>query len=127
WNIDMAVMRGLLDDAPGPLREWERLMAEGYRHAAGRLALRLIGLGAFGGGLAAWAALRHFRLRRWLGGALTGMFAAAALLAPAYWTYDTAAFSRAEYRGIIETAPWMLDAVRDSLGRVEELGSQLRS
>lgn len=148
WSVDLEAVRRLLSYAaePGPVSGAEErgapprdgqqggrrdtfdlasTLAEQAREAARWLALRVAALGV-GGGILGSVWLLGFRpARRWLLGGAVGLGASAAVLLPAYVTYDTAAFARAEYRGIIETAPWMLEAARDGLGRLDVLGRRL--
>lgn len=144
WSVDLEAVRRLLshvsepETAPGGATQGDGqrggeadifdlagLLSERVRAAAQWLALRAAALGIAGGSIGAVGVLGFRPARRWLLGGAVGLGASAALLLPAYVTYDTAPFARAEYRGIIETAPWMLEAARDGLGRIDVLGRRL--
>ena len=46
------------------------------------------------------------------------------IISTAALSYDTVAFSRAEYEGILEAAPWVLTVLQEGMGVVENLGGQ---
>lgn len=147
WSVDMDAVHALLEPDPSPGnapaapipwplaegRRWAHLddlgdaLAAAIRRAARDLLLRAAALGLAGGVLGALVVGGWHPLRRWLTAGALGAAAGLLLLVPAYGTYSVRAFSSARYTGIIEAAPWMIETVQEGLGRVEELGSRLRT
>lgn len=136
WNIDMETVRRLTfwnsvaevaRGGPSSLALVESVFSQAVKGIALRLLGLTVALGFLGGSLGSLLGGSPRTLRRWMGGGVLGLILTLSLLLPAYVTYDPAAFERAEYQGIIEAAPWMIQAVRESVGQVEALGTQLQT
>jgi len=117
----------------GWIEAFQPMIAEGLRLA--RLAAwRLVALAAAGGGFGGLVAYAGFRWRApWSWCRAAGLSAGSGALALvvafglAYATYDAQAFRKPTYRGGLESIPWVIEAVQDALGQVEEVETRLRT
>ncbi|QIA27009.1 metallophosphoesterase [Thermaerobacter sp. PB12/4term] len=91
---------------------------------ARRFALRLVLLGALGGGLAGFVLARR-RWRRIGVGAAVGLLVGGGLVVATQQTYDPGAFRQAEYSGAITAAPWLLDVFTRTPAKVEAFSRQM--
>lgn len=60
-------------------------------------------------------------------GFLIGVTLTAVILGATYLSFDRSAFTQPTYQGIIEAAPWMIELMQESVGKVEELGQQIQN
>ncbi len=86
--------------------------------------VRLLLLAFLGGMLGA----RVVGIRTWrtlATGGLVAMLLVGAMVGLAFVSYDTTAFSSPQYTGILNTAPWLIDALTESLGEVRDVDERL--
>ncbi|MFO7318868.1 MAG: metallophosphoesterase family protein [Limnochordia bacterium] len=116
----------------GTVEAFRGMAFEAARRARA-FALRLIGLGLAGGaaGGAVLLALLKPRLAAVARAAglagLSGALALGLLAAWAWATFDPSAFRSPTYRGALASLPWVVDAVQQAVGQVEEVGERLRT
>ena len=124
-NVDLSVLRKVVFSSPEGLQSAIiEIKKQGSRILLLYIA-RLLGLGVGAvGGLVVFG--QQHRRKLALQG-LVGALIVMVLTAGVYLSYDVGAFERPEYEGIIEAAPWMLNVVQESLGRVEELGNRIQA
>lgn len=67
---------------------------------------------------------RTINKKELLWGGLINFLVLLAIISTAALSYDTVAFSRAEYEGILEAAPWVLTVLQEGMGVVENIGGQ---
>ncbi|NMB41333.1 MAG: hypothetical protein GX996_05295 [Firmicutes bacterium] len=67
---------------------------------------------------------RDFNKKEILWSGLVSFFVLLIVLSAAVFSYDLNAFSRAEYEGTLEAAPWVLNALQEGIGVVENIGGQ---
>ncbi|MGQ9778989.1 MAG: metallophosphoesterase family protein [Bacillota bacterium] len=105
----------------------ERLVAATVaqaREAAYRVVFFALFL-AGAGGLAAMALVHAFSFRALGGGFLLGVVFAGGLLGLGFLQYDREAFAQPRYEGLLESAPWVMSILDDSLAGLERLGEGL--
>lgn len=125
-NIDLSVLRKVVFSSPEGLQSVLTVVQGQGRKVLLFYISRLIILGYMGavGGLFVLGQRNAGKLA--LQG-LTGALVVVFFVGATYFTYNVRAFERPEYEGIIEAAPWMLNVVQESLGRVEELGERIQA
>lgn len=125
-GVDLAALRSTVFS---PVLEPE-VMLSLVQSGVGKIVLyqllKLVGLAALGaaaglvlGGGRDWKGL--------LGAAAAGGALILVLATFLYFTYDIQAFENLEYEGMIEAAPWVLNAAWEALGQVEALGERVQA
>ncbi|NLG84833.1 MAG: hypothetical protein GX493_09575, partial [Firmicutes bacterium] len=94
------------------------------RQAANRVILLAVFLAGIGG-LAATLFLRAFSFRALGGGFLLGAVFVGGFLSFGFLQYDREAFAQPRYEGLLESAPWVMSILDDSLAGLERLGEGL--
>jgi predicted MPP superfamily phosphohydrolase len=88
--------------------------------------LRQLAVAALGA-LIAPLLLRSRRARSYLGSALIGTLAVAAMLGNVLTTFDAKAFGRLTYTGTLKQAPWVIRFSKDAFAEIDTLSQKLRT
>ncbi|MGF7185755.1 putative phosphodiesterase [Desulfitispora alkaliphila] len=120
-NIDLQSVKLILDT---PLDEeiTETIRGEFEEIIQGFITKILI-LAAFGGGIG--AALVEKSRRAVIVGMIIGVILFGGLIKGTTYNYDVDQFQNPEFKGVVETAPWMIAFVEDALVKVNELSQRL--
>lgn len=89
-----------------------------------RYALRLILL-ALSAGVLASLIINGKRIKPLFGGAAFTIFLALFLIGLTYYTYDPQKFRNPEFRGALQSAPWMIQMAENVLQKYDALGDRL--
>ncbi len=123
-NIDLPELERVLIEAPDSEELYSRLEEEGRRIALLFL-LRVLLLGALGGGLALFLFYNQKQAFFWQG-MIIGLLFTILILSTIIYTYDLDAFEDPQFIGMLEAAPWMIALVEEGLRNLEELGERMR-
>jgi len=123
-NIDMGLLRQLLDKSPGQEKLIAKLETELLRTLR-IFILRILLLAALGGMFGVFL-LRRKRAATYIRGAITGVILMGLLLFGSYNTYNTDSFLTPKYEGILSAAPWMVGLAEKALGKIDKLGEQMQ-
>jgi len=125
-GVDLLELGRLAGDLPGHTMPqlYDEYIPEA-RAVAGLYLARLALLAACGGFLGAFVSGDR-RARVLAAGVLVGLLCLGAVLGTARATYRPEALSRPQYEGALKAAPWVLDLLQRSPGRIHALGNDMQ-
>ena len=123
-QIDLEELSSYLEVSDTDTDEFVEKWEEKLISTARTFTIKILGLSALGGFLGTLI-IGYRGKKKLILGSVIGFLVLALILAGTVFSYDYMAFMNPEFEGALESFPWMMGVIEESLTKIGELGEQL--